>query len=68
MSHSIHTYPQSHSKSSVLSKGLLQTFLNIYRYEGISALYGGITPHLLRVVPNAAIMFCCYELTIHAFE
>ena len=37
--------------------GLLQCFKTIFREEGMAALYGGLTPHLLRVVPSAAIMF-----------
>jgi len=27
-------------------------------------LYGGMTPHLLRTVPSAAIMFGMYELIL----
>ena len=37
--------------------GLLQCFRTILREEGMASLYGGLTPHLLRVVPSAAIMF-----------
>jgi solute carrier family 25 protein 33/36 len=37
--------------------GLVQCFKTIFREEGMVALYGGLTPHLLRVVPSAAIMF-----------
>ena len=37
--------------------GLVQCFRTIFREEGIGSLYGGLTPHLLRVVPSAAIMF-----------
>ena len=37
--------------------GLIQCFKTIFREEGMAALYGGLTPHLLRVVPSAAIMF-----------
>lgn len=37
--------------------GLVQCFKTIFREEGMGALYGGLTPHLLRVVPSAAIMF-----------
>jgi hypothetical protein len=40
--------------------GLLQTTKVIVREEGVRALYGGLTAHLMRVVPNAAIMFFCY--------
>ena len=37
--------------------GLVQCFTTIFKEEGTVALYGGLTPHLLRVVPSAAIMF-----------
>ena len=33
----------------------------------MAALYGGMTAHLMRVVPNAAILFCCYELVVSFF-
>ncbi|EGF78895.1 hypothetical protein BATDEDRAFT_20179 [Batrachochytrium dendrobatidis JAM81] len=44
--------------------GLIQTAKVIFREEGIAALYGGMTAHLMRVVPNAAILFFCYESII----
>ena len=37
--------------------GLVQCFKIVAREEGLAGLYGGMTPHLLRVVPSAAIMF-----------
>ena len=37
--------------------GIVQCFTTIWREEGIASLYGGLTPHMLRVVPSAAIMF-----------
>ncbi|KTW26351.1 hypothetical protein T552_02834 [Pneumocystis carinii B80] len=48
-------------------KGLMQCFCLICREEGISALYGGLAIHLLRVIPNAAIMFGSYELIMSLF-
>ncbi|KAJ3122252.1 hypothetical protein HK098_002991 [Nowakowskiella sp. JEL0407] len=42
--------------------GLWQATKLIVREEGMAALYGGMTAHLLRTVPNAAIMFFSYEL------
>ncbi|KAL9628925.1 MAG: hypothetical protein Q9204_005574 [Flavoplaca sp. TL-2023a] len=44
--------------------GLLQCFSTIWKEEGIAALYGGLTPHMLRVVPSAAIMFGMYEFVL----
>lgn len=42
----------------------LQTFLQI-RKEGLRAMYGGLGPHLMRVVPNSAITFLCYETMVY---
>lgn len=47
--------------------GLLQTALRILREEGPTAYYGGMTAHLMRVVPNSAIMFFCYECIVLAY-
>ncbi|KAF7728922.1 hypothetical protein EC973_005317 [Apophysomyces ossiformis] len=47
--------------------GLWQCLRVVLREEGIVALYGGMTAHLMRVVPNAAIMFFCYEAIVHHF-
>jgi solute carrier family 25 protein 33/36 len=44
--------------------GLIQCFRLIVREEGVAALYGGLTPHLMRVVPSSAIVFGMYELTL----
>lgn len=48
--------------------GLKQTFGLILKEEGVGALYGGLTAHMMRVVPNAAIMFFCYEAILHHFS
>ena len=37
--------------------GIVQCFQTIWKEEGMASLYGGLTPHMLRVVPSAAIMF-----------
>ncbi|KAG1161103.1 hypothetical protein G6F37_003368 [Rhizopus arrhizus] len=47
--------------------GLWQCLRLVAKEEGIAALYGGMTAHLLRVVPNAAIMFFCYEAIVQKF-
>lgn len=49
-------------------KGLVSTIRRIYTEEGIAPFYGGMTAHLLRVVPNAAIMFLCYELLVSSIS
>lgn len=47
--------------------GLLQCFKLIWREEGLVSMYGGLTPHLLRTVPSAAIMFGMYEVILRFF-
>ena len=47
---------------------ITQTARLILKEEGIGAFYGGMTAHLMRVVPNSAIMFFCYEFLIHAYS
>ncbi|KAI4289927.1 MAG: hypothetical protein L6R35_000800 [Caloplaca aegaea] len=44
--------------------GLVQCFSTIWKEEGLASLYGGLTPHMLRVVPSAAIMFGMYEFVL----
>ncbi|KAK9894026.1 mitochondrial carrier [Cystobasidium minutum MCA 4210] len=44
--------------------GLLQSFKLILKEEGVAALYSGLSPHLLRVVPNAAVMYTVYEVIL----
>ncbi len=45
--------------------GLVQCFKLVFKEEGMLGLYGGMTPHLLRTVPSAAIMFGMYEGILH---
>ncbi|KAK1758348.1 mitochondrial carrier protein RIM2 [Echria macrotheca] len=47
--------------------GLIQCFKLVYKQEGMIGLYGGMTPHLLRTVPSAAIMFGMYEVILRLF-
>ena len=37
--------------------GLLQTLRLVIAEEGAGSLYGGLSAHLMRVIPNAAVMF-----------
>lgn len=38
-----------------------ETFLQVYRKEGIGAFYSGLTPRILRVATGQAIVFFVYE-------
>jgi len=46
--------------------GLVQCFKLIWKEEGLASMYGGLTPHLLRTVPSAAITFGMYEVILKA--
>lgn len=48
--------------------GLVHCFRTIWKEEGMVALYGGLTPHLLRTVPSAAIMFGMYEAILRVLD
>jgi solute carrier family 25 protein 33/36 len=39
----------------------------VAREEGLVGLYGGLVPHMLRVVPSAVIMFGTYEFVLKSF-
>ncbi|GLB41508.1 putative mitochondrial carrier (TC 2.A.29) family protein [Lyophyllum shimeji] len=41
--------------------GLVQTLRLVIAEEGARSLYGGLSAHLMRVVPNAAVMYSIYE-------
>lgn len=47
--------------------GLVQCFKLIWKEEGLVSMYGGLSPHLLRVVPSAVIMFGMYETILRLF-
>jgi solute carrier family 25 protein 33/36 len=36
------------------------------REEGLRGLYSGLGAHLIRVVPNSAIMFLVYEAVVNS--
>eukprot|EP00286_Rhodomonas_abbreviata_P024626 CAMPEP_0181296580 /NCGR_PEP_ID=MMETSP1101-20121128/4781_1 /TAXON_ID=46948 /ORGANISM="Rhodomonas abbreviata, Strain Caron Lab Isolate" /LENGTH=495 /DNA_ID=CAMNT_0023401457 /DNA_START=46 /DNA_END=1533 /DNA_ORIENTATION=+ len=43
-------------------QGFFQSIALIAKEEGKRGLYGGLGPHLMRVVPNTAIMFLSFEV------
>jgi solute carrier family 25, member 33/36 len=44
--------------------GLWRTARIVHVEEGFRGWYGGLTPHLLRVVPNAVILFSTVEFIL----
>ena len=41
-----------------------QTLSKVWREERLRGLYGGMSAHLMRVVPNTAIVFVTYEAIV----
>lgn len=46
-------------------KSFFQTLTTVPKEEGYRALYRGLTTHLVRQIPNTAIMMCTYELVVY---
>jgi solute carrier family 25 protein 33/36 len=71
---SVSTYPHEVIRTRLREQrygnkypGVFSGMAVIAREEGARGLYGGMGPHLMRVVPNAAIMFLCYEKIVQMF-
>jgi len=69
---SVLTYPhevirtrlrEQRNDAVVKYKGPIHGMIVMAKEEGIAGLYGGLGAHLIRVVPNAAILFYVYEMT-----
>lgn len=54
--------PKQHGKPKYT--GLISCFKIVIKEEGFLSMYSGLTPHLLRTVPNSVIMFGTWELII----
>lgn len=46
---------------AVAYKGMIDCFRRTVKEEGVQALFKGLWPNYLKVVPSIAIMFVCYE-------
>ncbi|EGC37201.1 hypothetical protein DICPUDRAFT_30670 [Dictyostelium purpureum] len=49
-------------------KTVLQTLYLVAKEEGLRGLFGGLGPHLIRVVPNSCIMFLTYEFVLDVHQ
>jgi len=45
-----------------------QTLFKVWRDEGMRGIYGGMSAHLIRVVPNTAIVFLTYEAVVQLID
>lgn len=59
---------QSVSRHERRYHNFLQTLRVVWMEEGVRGLYGGMGAHLVRVVPNTAIVFFTYEAVLRIFE
>jgi len=48
--------------------GAVHGLVQMWKHEGMRGWYAGYTTHLLRVVPNAAILFAVYEGVLQLFD
>lgn len=46
-------------------RSFFHTLLTVPKEEGYRALYRGLTTHLVRQIPNTAIMMCTYEVVVY---
>ncbi|XP_076828263.1 solute carrier family 25 member 36-A [Brachyhypopomus gauderio] len=49
-------------------RSFFQTLGTVFREEGSGALYRGLSTHLVRQIPNTAIMMCTYELVVYLLD
>lgn len=56
------------SSCSYRYRSMIQSLQTIFKEEGVHGLYGGMPAHLMRVVPNAAIMFLVVEMVTNEDE
>lgn len=60
----IRTRLRQRKSDPVKYSGILQSFRTILVEEGVRGLYGGLSVHLLRTVPNAAILMTIVEYIV----
>ena len=54
-------------KEEIRYQGLIDCAKKIYRNEGMTAFYKGLTPSILKIFPASGIFFVTYEGTIKMF-
>ena len=59
---------QNVTRSERRYHNFLQTLRVVWAEEGMAGLYGGMGAHLVRVVPNTAIVFFTYEAVVRILE
>lgn len=59
---------QNQTRKDTQKESMFRFLYSIYRNEGISALYGGFAPRVMKVVPLCAIMISTYEIGKRIFK
>lgn len=49
-------------------RAFFQSLNLVIREESYRALYRGLTTHLVRQIPNTAIMMCTYEFVVYLLD
>lgn len=49
-------------------RAFFQSLNLVIREEGYRALYRGLATHLVRQIPNTAIMMCTYEFVVYLLD
>ena len=49
-------------KEEVKYEGMIDTFIKIYKNEGIKGFYKGLSPLLLKIFPSSGVFFLFYEV------
>ena len=64
----IRTMKQTNNKLAPRNVNSLYSMMNIYKNYGVSRLYTGLTPVLIRAWPANMVLFSCYELMKDVFK
>ena len=62
------THTHSHPHTPHRYHSFFQTLFKVWRDEGMRGIYGGMSAHLIRVVPNTAIVFLTYEAVVQLID
>ena len=55
---------KENKKEPIVYTGMVDVASKIYRNEGISGFYKGLTPNLIKVFPSSGLFFLSYEGTL----
>ena len=59
-----HLEKNTNFRQEIEYHGMRDCISKIYKYEGISGFYKGITPSVIKIFPSSGLFFLAYELTL----